>query len=118
MDSYTVVVTLPVTAKWTLPSGAWSGKTSRGMRVEVRRGFVSVVLANRFLRAALGTEQYFAASEIAMSVTDDASMGWPRRTWVVLMLDQQGVRPVAVATHGDPQPLVATVAMAGVRQIW
>jgi hypothetical protein len=43
--------------------------------VKVRPGYVSVVLASRFLRAVLGTEQYFPASEVAMSITDEPLAG-------------------------------------------
>lgn len=118
LDQTPILFAEGVTAKWTLPSGAWSGRTSRGMRVEVRSGYVSVVLASRFLRAALGTEQYFPASDITMAVTEEPSVGWPRRTWVVLTPTGAAGRPVAVATRGDPQALVAALAAGGVRQTW
>jgi len=59
LDSIPVLYEELVIAKWTLPWGGWSNRISRGMKVQVRYGYVSVALANRLLRTVLGTEQYF-----------------------------------------------------------
>ena len=106
-----------VIAKWTLPGGAWSWRISRAMKVQIRSGSVAVVLGNRFLPALLGTDQYFSAADITMTLTDRPSVGYPRRTWVVLTPTQPHLRQVAVSTRQDPHGLVAALAAQGVREL-
>jgi hypothetical protein len=102
-------------AKFMLPSGHWSSRTSKGMEVVVRDGVVAVLRANRVARALLGTERYFSASETVARVSLSPSVGYPRRRWVVLETENGKPRPIAVASGVDPQPLISALQAAGVR---
>jgi hypothetical protein len=98
-----------------MTSIGWSGRISRGMRLVVRQGSVSVVHATELLGSILGSERHWGTSDLTMSVSSRPSRGYPRRTWVVLT-PVNGDMPIAVTSKaGQNERLVTELEVAGVQ---